>query len=81
MMAVPFTFRSSTPHVPGEGRSSFATLHRGGGGGQTYRGHTPLGAYKLEQDACSVLGQNISTSSSSFSSANGPDVGLWFREL
>lgn len=27
MMAVPFTFRSSTPHVPGEGRSSFATLH------------------------------------------------------
>lgn len=33
MMAVPFTFRSSTPHVPGEGgSSSFATLHKGGGG-------------------------------------------------
>lgn len=47
MMAVPFTFRSSTPHVPGEGRSSFATLHKGGVGGKFIGGHTPYRALAL----------------------------------
>lgn len=41
MMAVPFTFRSSTPQVPGKGRNSFATLHRAGGGGQISKGPHP----------------------------------------
>lgn len=91
MMAVPFTFRRSTPHVPGEGRSSFATLHKGGGGEQIYRGPyptlpslCPLGADILKQDACNVLGQNTSTSSPSFSfflSASGPEVGPGIQRL